>query len=68
MYLANFRIINNEFRNKYPDVGPEKSPLSILDSKPDLYMANNGEDTKHTRNIARIIIFVINGEELNVKN
>ena len=33
MALAHFRIINNELKNKDPDVVPEQAPLIILDSK-----------------------------------
>ena len=45
MDLAYFRMRNNEFLNKDPDVVPEQSPLIILDIKSDIYMANNGKDT-----------------------
>ena len=31
-------------------------------------MDNNGKDTKHTRNISRIMNFVRNGEEFNFHN
>ena len=34
-----------------------------MDSKSGLCIADNGKDTQHTRHIARIIIFVRNGEK-----
>ena len=49
MALAQFRIINNEFLNKDPGVVTEQAPLTILDSKSAVYLANNGKDTKNTR-------------------
>ena len=33
MYLDHFRMVNNGFLSKYPDLVPENSPLIILDSK-----------------------------------
>ena len=33
MDLAHFRILNNEFLNKYTDVVPDQAPLIILDIK-----------------------------------
>ena len=52
MSLAYFRMINNEFLNKYPDVVPEQALLIILDSKQAVFMDKNGKDTKYTRDIA----------------
>ena len=49
--------------NKDPDVVLEKSPLVIFDGKSDICMANNGNYTKHTRQISRIMHVVINDEE-----
>ena len=37
--------------------------MIVLDSKSDMCIANNGEDTKHTRHIARRMHFVRNGEK-----
>ena len=39
-----------------------------MDSKPAIYMANNGKETKYTRNTAIRMHLVINGEECNLKN
>ena len=57
----------NEFLNKEPDIVPEEAPLIVLDSKAAMCMANNGKDTKHTRNIARIMHFVRNGEKYKMQ-
>ena len=48
MDLAHFRMLNNEFLNKYPDVFTEQAPLIILDRKSAIFMARNGKDTKHS--------------------
>ena len=53
MDLAHFRILIHELLNKDPYIVPEESPMIILDIKSDIFMPNNGKDTKHTRNIAR---------------
>ena len=45
---------------------PEEAPLIILYSKSTVCMAKNGKDTKQTRNIARIMNFVRNGEKCNM--
>ena len=37
--------------------------MIVLDSKSDMCMVNNGRDTKQTRNIARIMHLVRNGEK-----
>ena len=37
--------------------------MIVLDSKSAMYMAKNGMDTKHTRQVARIMHFVRNGEK-----
>ena len=42
---------------------PKEAPLIVLDSKSAMCMAKNGQDTKHTRHIARIIHFVRNEEK-----
>ena len=56
MALAHFRMLIHEFLNKYPYIVPEETPLIVFDIKSDMCMANNGKDTKHTREIARIIL------------
>ena len=66
--LAYFRMLNNEFMNKYPDLVPEHAPIIILDRKSTVYMDNNVKDTKHTRQISKIMHFVINVEECNLHN
>ena len=63
MDLARFRMSIRELLNKDPDIVPEEAPLSILDSKSAVCMANNGEDTNHTRHTYRRVYFVINGEK-----
>ena len=62
MSLAHFRMLIHELLNKDLDIVPEEYPLIFLDSKSAMCMAKNGKDTKHTRNIARRINFVMNGE------
>ena len=49
--------------NKDLDIVKEEYPLIVLDGKPDMFMAKNGKDTKHTRDIARRMYFVRNGEK-----
>ena len=39
-----------------------------MDSKSDVCMAKNFNDTKHTRHIARIVHFVRNGENWKIDN
>ena len=63
MDLTNFRMRNNEFLIKYPYVVPEQPPLIISGGKLAVCMANNGQDTKQTRQIYRIMHFVRNDEE-----
>ena len=48
MALAHFRMLIHEFLNKDPDIVPEEAPLIVFDSKSDIYMDNNGKDTKNT--------------------
>ena len=66
MPLSHFSMINNDFLNKDPDVVPEQAPLDILDIKSAVFMSNNGEDTKHTRQIYRRMHFIRNGKECNM--
>ena len=54
-------MLNNEFLNNDPDLVPEQSPLIILDRKSAACMSNNDKDTKHTRQLSRIMHCVING-------
>ena len=61
--LATFVIINNEITKNDPDVFPGQAPIIILDIKSDVFMSNNGKDTKHTIYIYRRMHFVRNGEE-----
>ena len=66
MALAHFRMLVHELLNEDPDMVPEEAPLILLDSKPAMCMAKNGNDTKHTRDIARRMHFVRNGEKCNM--
>ena len=66
MALAHFRMLIHEFLNKDPAIVPEEAPLILLDSKTAMFMDKNGEDKKNTRHIARIILFVRNGEKCNM--
>ena len=47
--------------NKDPDIVSEETPLIVLDGKYAMFMDKNGNDTKHTRHIARRMHFVRNG-------
>ena len=60
MDLAHFRILIHELLNKDPEIFPEEAPLIVLDSKSAMCMTKNDKDTKHTRQIARIVHFVRN--------
>ena len=42
---------------------PEEAPLIVLDSKSSMCMAKNGKDNKHTRDVARRMHLVRNGEK-----
>ena len=63
MALAHFRMLIHELLNEDPDMVPKYAPLIVLDSKSAMCMAKNGKDTKYTRNIARRMNFVRNGEK-----
>ena len=63
MDLAHFSMLLHELLNEDPDMVPKEAPLIVLDSKYAMCMAKNGKDTKHTRNIARIMHFVRNVEK-----
>ena len=62
MALAHFRVLICELLNKDPDIVPEEAHLILLDSKSVMFMDKNGKYNKHTRNIARIMHLVRNGE------
>ena len=63
MALAYFRILIHELLNKDTDIVPEEAHLIVLDIKSVMFMAMNGQDTKYTRNISRMLHFVRNGEK-----
>ena len=67
MALAHFRILIHECLNKDPEIFPVEGPLIFLASKSSMCMAKNGNDTKHTRHIARRIHFVMNGEKCKMQ-
>ena len=56
-------MLIHELLNTDPDIGPDEAPLIVLDSKSSMCMAKNGKYTKHTRQIARRMHFVRNGEK-----
>ena len=66
MATAHFRILDNEFPNKNPDVVTKQEPIIILDCKSDLCMANYVKETKQTRHTSRRMHFVRNGGEWNL--
>ena len=68
MDLAHFRMLIHELLNKDPYIVTEEYPLIILDSKSAVCMDNNGKDTKHTRYIARRMIYLRNGEKCKMHN
>ena len=45
------------------NMSPKEAPLIVLDSKYAMCMAKNSKDNKHTRQIARRMHFVRNGEK-----
>ena len=61
MVLAHSRILVHELLNKDSDIVPEEAPMIVLDSNSAICMANNGNDTKHTRLISRRMHFLRNG-------
>ena len=67
MALAHFSMLVHEFLNEDPDMVPKEAPLIVLNSKSAMCMAKNGKDTKNTRDIARIMHFVRNGEKCKMK-
>ena len=52
MDIGLFRILNNYFLNKDPDVVPEQAPIIILYIKSGVFIAKKVKDTKHTRHIS----------------
>ena len=63
MALAQFRMLVHKLLNEDPDMFPKEAHLIVLDSKSAMCMAKIGRDTKHTRHIARIMLFARNGEK-----
>ena len=66
MALVHFRMLIHGLLNEGPDIIPKRSPLSVLDSKSATCMANYGKDSKHTRQIARRMNLVRNGEKFKM--
>ena len=60
-------MLIHELLNEYPDMVPKEDPLIVLDGKSDMCMAKNGNNTKHTRHIARRMHFVRNGEKCKMQ-
>ena len=63
MALAHFRMLIHELLNKHPYIFPEEAPLIILDRNYAACMSKNGKDNKHTRQIARRVHLIRNGEK-----
>ena len=61
MALANFSRLIHELLNKDTYIVPEEAPLVFLDSKSDMRMTNNGNDTKKTLQITRRMHLIRNG-------
>ena len=68
MALAHFRMLIHELLNKDTYIVAEEYFLIILDRKSTVCMASNGNDTKHTKHIARKIHLVRNGEKWKMHN
>ena len=68
MALAHFRMLIHELLNKDPYIAPGEAPLVLLDINSSVCMTNNGNDTKHTRQIARRMHFLRNGENCKMHN
>ena len=56
-------ILIHELLNKDIDIIPEEAPLIILDIKYAVYMAKNGKETKHTRQISIRVHLGRNGDK-----
>ena len=65
MSLAHVMMLSYELLNKDSDLVQEQAPFIILDCKPDIYIAKNGKESKHTRHISKTTNFVRNGEDCN---
>ena len=61
--LAHFRILIHELLNKDTNIITEEAPLTILDRKSSVCMANTGKDDKSTSHISRTVDFVKNCEK-----
>ena len=68
MALAHFRMLIHEMLNKDPEMVPKEAPWIVLYSKSSICMAKSGKDTKHTKDIARRIYFLRNGEKYKMHN
>ena len=66
--LSHFRMLIHELYNKDTYIAPKEYSLTILNIKYAMCMDKNGKDTKHTRNIARRVHFVRNGEKWKMHN
>ena len=66
MDLAHFGMLIHGLLNKDPYIVPEEAPLVILDINASVCTDNNGKDTKHTRQIARRVHFLINGDKYKI--
>ena len=62
MALAHLRMLIDELLNKDPYIVTEEYYLIILYSKSSVCMDKNGKDTKHTRHIVIIVIFLRNNK------
>ena len=60
MALAHLRMLIDELLNKDPYIVTEEYYLIISYSKSSVCMDKNGKDTKHTRHIVIIVIFLRN--------
>ena len=68
MVLAQFSMLIHEFLNTDTDIVSGESPIIVLDSKSAMFMAKNVKYTRHTRNVARIMYLVTNGEKYKMHN
>ena len=67
MALAHFSMLIRDFLNKGPDIVTKEASLIVLDSKSSMFMAKNGNYTKHTRHIARRMHLVRNVEKCKMQ-
>ena len=61
--FSTFRDVDSWIAQRGSRHGSKEAPLIFLDSKSAMCMTKNGKDNKHTRNIARIMHFLWNGEK-----